>query len=211
VISVLLVDDHDLIRQGIRRAFEHEGDFTVLGEAGTIKDAEQLVDELRPEVVVLDVRLPDGSGLDLAKRLRASHPRIGIVMLTMYAGDDQLFAALESGASAFVNKDAPAEQLAAAARHAAASPETFTARDLAQAVLRRNEPTGPVLTAREREVLTLLAEGLSISALAKRLYVSESTAKSHISKLYEKLGAANRAQALMTAVRLGLVAGSDQP
>lgn len=208
--TVLLVDDHDLIRHGIRRALEHETDFTVLGEASTLSDADRLTDELEPDVVVLDVRLPDGSGLDLAKSLRAKHTRMGIVILTMYAGDDQLFAALEAGASAFLNKDAPADQLVAAVRHAAASPDTFTARDLAQAMLRKAQPSGPVLTPRESEVLALLAEGLSISALAKRLYVSESTAKTHVSRVYEKLGATNRAQALMSAVRLGMVFGADE-
>jgi len=211
VTTVLLVDDHDLIRHGIRRALEHEPEFSVLGEATNIGDAERLADELQPDVVVLDVRLPDGSGLDLAKTLRAKHPRLGIVILTMYAGDEQLFAALEAGASAFLNKDAPTDQLVAAARHAAASPETFTARDLGQAMLRRSQPSGPVLTQREREVLALLAEGLSISALAKQLYVSESTAKTHISRVYEKLGATNRAQALMSAVRLGIVSRDEQP
>src|SRR4051812_12220462 len=136
---------------------------------------------------------------------------MGIVVLTMYAGDDQLFAALEAGASAFLNKDAPADHLVAAARHAATSPETFTARDLAQAMLRRTQPSGPILTQRESEVLALLAEGLSIGALAKQLFVSESTAKTHISRVYEKLGTTNRAQALMSAVRLGMVSRSEEP
>jgi DNA-binding NarL/FixJ family response regulator len=203
VIKVLLVDDHDLIRQGLRRAFESEDDVEVVGDAGTAAAAVLLASTLHPDVVVLDVRLPDGSGLDVARTLRVAHPNLGIVILTMYAGDDQLFAALEAGASAFLNKDVPADEVVAAARHAAAAPSTFTANDLAGAMLRKS--SRPTLTAREREVLDLLAQGLSIGDLARRLFVSESTAKSHISNLYEKLGAANRAQALMAAVRLGLV------
>jgi DNA-binding NarL/FixJ family response regulator len=164
------------------------------------------VDEHQPDVVTLDVRLPDGSGVDVARAIRRKHPAIGIVVLTMYGGDEQLFAALEAGASAFVQKDAPSDDVVAAARHAAASPRAFTAKDLAGAMQRRLTPTGPQLSPREQQVLDLLAEGHGVAAIAKRLYISESTTKTHISKLYEKLGAANRAQALMSALKLGLIA-----
>jgi len=203
--TVLLVDDHELIRQGLRRAFERTGDFTVVGEAGSVADALALIEARQPNVVIFDVRLPDGSGLDAARKVRAQRPDVGIVVLTMYAGDEQLFGALEAGASAFVPKDAPAEDVVAAARHAAVSPRAFTASDLAEAMKRRLTPTGPQLSPREKEVLKLLADGLGVAAISKQLFISESTTKTHISKLYEKLGAANRAQALMTAMRLGLI------
>lgn len=202
---VLLVDDHELIRQGLRRAFERDPAFAVVGEACRVADAVALARELAPDVVVLDVRLPDGSGLDAARDLRDAHPTLGIVVLTMYAGDDQLFAALEAGASAFVAKDAPADDVVSAARHAAASPGAFTAADLAEAMKRRLAPSGPQLSRREREVLLLLADGLSVAGIARELYISESTAKTHIAKVYEKLGVANRAQAVMAAIRTGLV------
>ena len=205
--SVLLIDDHDLIRQGLRRAFERNEDFQVLGEAASLGQGEQMVASLKPQVVVIDVRLPDGSGLDLVRKMRQHVPGLGIVVLTMYAGDEQLFAALDSGASAFVPKDAPAEDVVAAARHAAVSPRSFTAPDLAEAMQRRLKPTGPQLSPREREVLDLLAEGLGVAAIARKLYISESTAKTHISKIYDKLGAANRAQAIMNALRAGLIKG----
>ncbi len=205
--SVLLIDDHDLIRQGLRRAFERNEDFRVLGEAASLGQGEQMVASLKPQVVVIDVRLPDGSGLDLVRKMRQHVPGLGIVVLTMYAGDEQLFAALDSGASAFVPKDAPAEDVVAAARHAAVSPRSFTAPDLAEAMQRRLKPTGPQLSPREREVLDLLAEGLGVAAIARKLYISESTAKTHISKIYDKLGAANRAQAIMNAIRAGLIKG----
>jgi DNA-binding NarL/FixJ family response regulator len=130
---------------------------------------------------------------------------LGLVVLTMYAGDEQLFAALEAGASAFVAKDAPAADVVAAARNASISPRSFTAADLADAMRRKMSPTGPQLSPREAEVLKLLAEGLGVAAIASKLYVSESTAKTHISKIYEKLGAANRAQAIMNAIRAGLL------
>jgi DNA-binding NarL/FixJ family response regulator len=202
---VLVVDDHDLIRQGLARAFERQHDFEVVAQSGSVAETQALVLRSRPDVIITDVRLPDGSGLDLVRSLRETSPRLPVVVLTMYAGDDQLFAALEAGASAFVAKDAPADEVIAAARHALASPNSFTASNFADAMRRRMEPTEPRLSHREHEVLSLLAEGLGVSAIARKLYVSESTAKTHISKIYEKLGAANRAQALMKAVRAGLI------
>jgi DNA-binding NarL/FixJ family response regulator len=209
--TVLLVDDHELIRQGLRHAFERDPEFSVVGEAGSVAEAVRLAAELKPSVVIMDLRLPDGSGLDATRQLRATMPDVGIVVLTMYAGDDQLFGALEAGASAFVPKNAPSDEVVAAARHAASSPNAFTASDLADAMKRRLAPSGPQLSPREGQVLRLLADGMSVAGIAKQLYVSESTAKTHISKLYEKLGAGNRAQALMTALRLGLLQAPDSP
>jgi DNA-binding NarL/FixJ family response regulator len=207
-LTVLLVDDHELIRQGLARAFERSPDFTVVGEAGTVADGLRLARSLQPSVVVTDVRMPDGTGLDLTKALRQTDDAVGIVVLTMYAGDEQLFGALEAGASAFVSKDSPSDDVIAAARHASVSPRSFAAADLASAMQRKLAPSGPQLSQRESEVLVLLAEGLGVSGIARKLFVSESTAKTHISKIYEKLGAANRAQAIMIAVRSGLL--SDQ-
>lgn len=204
-ISVLLVDDHELIRQGLRRAFERDGDFEVVGEASTLADARRLLSLLSPDVVILDVRLPDGNGLEACRKVRADNSEIGIVILTMYAGDDQLFEALEAGASAFVPKNAPSEDVVAAARHAASTPRSFTADGLGDAMKRKLSPSGPQLSPREREVLGLLADGLGVAQISRQLYISESTTKTHISKLYEKLGAGNRAQALMTALKLGLL------
>lgn len=208
-ITILIVDDHELIRQGLRRAFEREGDFEVVGEAGTIAEATKLLGLLTPQVVVFDVRLPDGSGIEAAGKARTQFPDLGIVVLTMYAGDEQLFEALEAGASAFVPKNAPADDVVAAARHAASSPRSFTANDLAEAMKRRMSPSGPQLSPREREVLQLLADGLGVAQISRKLYISESTTKTHISKLYEKLGAGNRAQALMSALKLGLLKQSE--
>jgi len=211
-LSVLIVDDHELIRHGLRRAFEHDPDFEVVGEVGTLADAVDAVARTHPDIVIMDLRLPDGSGLEATRRLRADNPRLGIVVLTMYPGDDALFGALEAGASAFVPKDAPADDVVAAARHAASSPATFTSADLADAMRRRMSSSTTPLSPREREVLTLLADGLVVAQIARKLFISESTAKTHISKLYEKLGAANRAQALMTAMRLGLISATpDEP
>lgn len=209
MITVMLVDDHELIRQGLRRAFERTGDFEVVAEAGTLADARQALAETVPQVLVTDVRLPDGSGLDLARSLRADHEELGIVVLTMYAGDDTLFGALDAGASALVSKDAPGDDVVSAARHAAVSPRSFTAKDLSGAMQRRMQPQGPRLTERESQILELLAEGLGVAQISRQLFISESTAKTHISRIYEKLGAANRAQAVMKAVQSGLLPGRE--
>jgi DNA-binding NarL/FixJ family response regulator len=203
--SVLLVDDHDLIRQGLRRAFDRHPDFDVVGEASSVADATAQAAKLEPDVVVCDIRLPDGSGLEAVRGWRSKSPDIGLVVLTMYAGDEHLFAALEAGASAFVPKDAPSDDVVAAARHAAVSPRSFTAPDLASAMRRRMEPQGPKLSPRETEVLALLAEGYGVGPIARKLYISESTTKTHISKIYDKLGAGNRAQAIMKAIQAGLI------
>ena len=205
-ITVMLTDDHELIREGLRRAFEREEDLEVVAEAASVAEAIAVGCKMTPDVAIVDLRLPDGNGLDIVRALRAHSVDMGIVVLTMYAGDTQLFDALEAGASAFVPKSAPAEEIVAAARHAAASPQSFTSADLADAMKRRMSPQGPQLSPREREVLVLLADGLGVAQISRKLFISESTTKTHISKLYEKLGAANRAQALMTALKLGLLA-----
>lgn len=204
-VSVLLVDDHDLVRQGLRRAFEREDDFEVLGEASTVAEAQRLAGETRPDIAVVDIRMPDGSGLDVVSAMRRARRDVGIVVVTMYDDDEHLFAAIEAGASAFVSKAVAASDVIAAARHAAARPLSFVAADLAGAMRRRMNPTGPQLTRREREVLDLLAEGIGVSGIAGRLYISESTTKTHVARLYDKLGATNRAQAIMAAVRAGLL------
>lgn len=210
VSTVLLVDDHDLIRQGLARAFERASDFSVVGQAGSINEGQHMAAQLNPNVVVTDVRLPDGTGLDLVRALRSGHPELGLVVLTMYAGDEQLFKAMEAGASAFVAKDAPADDVVAAARHSLVSPRSFTAANLAEAMRRKMNPSGPSLSPRELEVLKLLADGFGVSAIAGKLFVSESTAKTHISKIYEKLGAGNRAQAIMNAIRAGFLSDEDR-
>ena len=202
---VVLIDDHELIRGGLRRAFEDTGEFTVVAECRTLSEGRTTLASDPPEVVVVDIGLPDGDGLDLVRELRKANARLGIVVLTMYADDAHLFAALDAGASAFVPKSDPSDKVIAAARHASAAPEAFSAPDLGAALQRRLRPEGIRLTDREREVLDLLGDGLTTSSIARRLFVSESTAKGHIAKLFEKLEATNRTQAVMNAVRMGLL------
>lgn len=204
--TVLLVDDHELIRQGLARAFERDEDMTVVGQAGSVEEGISAWESLRPEVVVTDLQLPDGHGLDVVRAIRASNDTTGVVVLTMHAGDDHIFAAMKAGASAFVGKDTRAAEVVSAAKHAAVAPRTFLCAGLSQAVMRRaTSPATPKLSGREAEVLALLADGLGTGEIASSLYLSESTAKTHITHIYQKLGAANRAQALVTAMRLGLL------
>lgn len=204
-IRVALIDDHELIREGLRRAFEREPDVQVVAEAATVQSGLAIIESQSPDVAVIDLRLPDGDGITLVRESRKRHPQLGIVVLTMYAGDQHLFDALDAGASAFIPKSAPADEIVAAARHAAATPRTFSSPDLASAMHRRMNDEGPHLSPRERQVLELLADGLGVSAISSTLFISESTTKTHISRLYDKLGAANRAQALMAALRAGLI------
>ncbi|MCW2846829.1 MAG: response regulator receiver [Marmoricola sp.] len=209
--TVLLIDDHELIRQGLAGAFTQAEGFDIAGQAASVEEGLALAHEVAPDVVVTDVRLPDGSGLDVVRALRKESREVGLVVLTMYAGDEQLFAAMDAGASAFVGKDAPTSTVISAARQASVSPLTFACTGLGEAMIRRMSSGAPRLSDRERQVLELLAEGLGVTAIAARLYLSESTAKSHIGRIYEKLGAANRAQALVTAMRLGLITSATPP
>lgn len=204
-IRLLVVDRHPITRFGLAHVVDAQSDLRVVGEAGTVADALHRADALRPDVVSIGITLQDGNGLELARELRDRYARLGIVILTSRDEDDVLFRALETGVSAFVSKEADLSEVIAAIRHAAVAASSFSAAGLAQALRRRQESgSGPVLSAREREVLTLLQSGQSVPAIAATLYISLSTAKTYVARLYDKLGATNRATALMAAVRLGL-------
>lgn len=203
--SVLLIDDHELIREGLAGVIDLEEDLDVIAQAGTVADALELYTKLAPDVVIADLQLQDGTGLDVLRAIRRQSNTTGVVVLTMHSGDDQIFAAMEAGASGFVGKDAPSQEVVRAARHAAVSPRSFVCSGLVGAMMRRQSSESTRLSDREHDVLLLLADGLGAAAIGERLYLSESTAKSHIARIYQKLGAANRAQALVTAMRIGLL------
>ena len=209
-IRILLVDDHELIRSGLGAVLDLEDDMAVSGTAGTVTEAVARYDELAPDVVIADLQLPDGTGLDIVRTIRKQSDRTGLIVLTMHSGDDQIFAAMQAGASGFVGKDAPSSEVVRAARHAAVSPRAFVCAGLVGAMTRRRSGESTHLSDREHDVLLLLADGLGAAAIGEKLYLSESTAKSHIARIYQKLGAANRAQALVTAMRIGLLS-SIQP
>ena len=202
---VVLVDDHTLVRGGLEKMFNAEADLEVVGHADGVESGWRVLRSLTPDVVVCDVSMVDGNGIDLCRRARAEFPELGIVMLTMHGDDETLFNALDAGASALVLKSASLDDILLAVRQAAKSPDVFSAAGLGAAMRRRANDTRPKLTQRETEVLQLLKEGHSIQQVAKRLYLSESTVKTHVAKLYNKLGATNRAQAVMNAVRMKLI------
>jgi DNA-binding NarL/FixJ family response regulator len=209
---LLFVDSHPVTRLGLALMVNGQPDLTTVGEAGTAAEAIGLVATLQPDVVTIGLSLPDRHGLELAADLRDRFEGLGIVIFTARGEDDVLFRALETGASAFVSKTASAPEILGAIRHAAVSASSFSSRGLAAALRRRREaPALPTLSERERQVLCLLLAGLSTPDLAVRLHISASTAKTYVARLYDKLGANSRSQALLTAVRLGLVDTAPEP
>jgi DNA-binding NarL/FixJ family response regulator len=205
-IRLAVVDGHTLTRYGLRELVARHPDIQLVAECGSAADAQRVLEAARPDVVTVEVDLPDGDGLRLARELRDRYADLGIVILASQGQDDVLFRALETGVSAFVGKTAPVEEMLAAIRHAAVAASSFTASGLAVALARRqNAQERLALSPRETEVLGLLGDGLSIPAIAMQMFISQSTAKTYVARLYEKLGAANRAQALMTAIHYGLI------
>ncbi len=205
-IHLAIVDGHTLTRYGLRELVAHHSDIEIVAECQSAAEAPRAIAATLPDVVTVDVALPDGDGLRLARDFRDRYADLGIVMLTSQQEDDVLFRALETGVSAFVAKTAPLEEVLAAIRHAAVAAASFTASGLAMAVARRRTMQERLaLSPRETEVLNLLHQGLSIPAIATEMYISVSTAKTYVARLYDKLGAANRSQALMAALHHGLV------
>ena len=209
-LSVILVDDHAMVREGLSRIVGSEPDLTVVGEGGCVADGYHLLAAQPCSVLVVDVSLPDGSGLSLARYARELSPRMGIVVVTMYNDDKTLLEAFDAGASALVLKSASSDDVLDAIRHSVAKPDSFVADGLASALRRRQSSLAPRLTPRETEVLVRLVGGGSVADVAQSLFMSESTVKTHISRLYDKLGVHNRAALAMAAVRAGLVLG-DSP
>ena len=205
-IRLAIVDGHTLTRYGLRELISQQPDIEIVAESGSAGAARADVDRAQPDVVTIDVRLPDGDGLRLAREFRDRDADLGIVLLTSQEEDDVLFRALETGVSAFVAKSAPVEEVLAAIRHAAVAASSFTAAGLAVALARRRAVQDRVaLSPQQSEVLRLLSAGLSIPAIAMTMFISQSTAKTYVARLYEKLGVTNRAQALMAAVELDLI------
>ncbi|GAA0915565.1 response regulator transcription factor [Virgisporangium aurantiacum] len=203
-IRLIVVDEHALIRLGLTRLLAGIADIELVGEAGTVAEARALVEETRPTVVMFDTALPDGDGWDMARELRAADPTLGLVLLSSNGDDAAMTRALDEGLSAFVSKDAPPSNVLAAVRHAAQAPRSFNAVGLAAALARRRASVG-LLSQRERQVLALMRDGISLPGIADRLAVSEATVKTYVARLYTKLRVNNRSQALMAAVTQGLL------
>lgn len=211
-VRLAITDGHTLIRYGLRELLAKEPDIEVVAECESGAEASKAAATAEIDVITLGVSLPDADGLRLAGRLRKHHPGLGIVILTSQDEDAVLFRAAESGASAFVAKTAAISEVVAAVRHAAVAADSFSAAGLAAALGRRRRTHERLaLSPRESQVLRLLRDGMSVPAIAMAMLISQSTAKTYVARLYDKLSATNRAQALMTALRHGLISYEDEP
>jgi len=211
MIRVLLVDDEELVRTGLRMILDAEPDLTVVGDAADGIDALARLRELSPDVVLMDIRMPRMDGLEATRRMVAQSDA-KVVVLTTFDLDEHVYAALAAGASGFLLKDAPATQLVHAIRVAAGGDALLAPSVTRRLIERFNgdrataRPQLPAdLTPRETEVLTLLAEGLSNAEIAERLFVGEATVKTHVARVLTKLGVRDRVQAVVLAYRSGLV------
>ena len=208
VIRVLLVDDEELVRSGLRLILSTEPDLEVVAEAADGEQALAMVELHQPDVVMLDIRMPGLDGIEVARRLTASGSTARVVVLTTFDNDDYVYGALRAGASGFLLKDAPATQLVSAIRAAAAGDAVLApsvTRRVVDELGRRQPPVRiqrlDVLTDRERDVLTLMAEGCSNAEIGERLFITEGTVKTHVARILVKLGVRDRLQAVVLAYR----------
>lgn len=203
---VFLVDDHELVRRGLRDLLSTAGDLDVVGEAATVAEAEVGIAATSPDVAVLDVRLPDGNGVELCRAVRSNQPSVHCLMLTSYADDDALLAAVLAGASGFVLKQILGHNLIAAVRTVGAGGSLLDDRSTAAllARLRDGEPTDPLarLTGQEREVFTLIGQGMTNRQIADRMFLAEKTIKNYVSRILSKLEMQRRTQVAVLATEL---------
>lgn len=212
-IRVVIADDHELVRRGLRMTIAGEADITLCGEATNGREAVALVAETAPDVLLLDARMPEMSGIDAAEVLSNHHPDVAIIMLTNYSSDPELFAALRAGVAGYLLKEISGDALLAAIRGAAQGrpqlhPE-ITAR-LVETPFGRTDPL-EALTPRERDVLRLLAHGLTNREIGAELTVTEATVKGYVSEILSKLQVSGRTQAALVAIRYGLVSLDEVP
>ncbi|MFE7035889.1 response regulator [Streptomyces sp. NPDC057621] len=208
-IRVFLLDDHEVVRRGVHDLLNDEPDITVVGEAGTVEQALVRVPALRPQVAVLDVRLPDGDGVTVCRELRSRIPDLACLMLTSFDDEEALLDSIMAGASGYVLKQIKGADLVSAVRTVAAGQSLLDPSATARLMARlragdqpKEEPDAlPGLTEREREILALIGEGLTNRQIGQRLFLAEKTVKNHISRLLAKLGVERRIQAAVIATQ----------
>jgi len=212
---LLLADDHRMLREGLRRSLEDHG-FDVVGEASDGQEAFRMATELIPDVVLMDVTMPVLDGVESTRLIHSSLPGIAVVILTMHADGDVMARALQAGAVGYLVKDCAIEEVVATVRMAAEA-DGMLSSGLASSMLVEMQRSGggrdgnggaspaPVISAREEEVLQLFADGLSLPEVAAQLYISVKTVKNHLASIYAKLDARDRTQAVLRAVRMGII------
>ena len=220
MIRVVIVDDHEVVRIGLKSLLRRVEDLEVVGEAGSAEESIRTVESLvaagtPPDVIIMDVRMPNGSGIDACRSIRGKYPDIKVIMLTSYTDDEAVYASVMAGAAGYVLKQVGSEDLIKAIRtvHAGGAlldPNT-TQRVLAR--MRQKDPLGDLpepLTEQERRILQLIAEGRTNKEIAAVVYLSEKTVRNYVSNILSKLGLANRAEAAAFAVRHGLAGGGEE-
>ena len=203
---VFLLDDHEVVRRGLRDLLESEDDLEVVGEAGTAEEAYGRIPATTPDVAVLDMRLPDGDGIDVCREIRSRHPEIACIMLTSFADDDAVYAAILAGAAGYLLKQVRGTDLVDAIRRVAGGASLLdpavTTRVLER--LRHKDDDDPLaaLTDQERTILELIAEGLTNRQIGERMFLAEKTVKNYVSNMFAKLGMSRRTEAAAYAARL---------
>jgi DNA-binding NarL/FixJ family response regulator len=206
-ISVFLLDDHEVVRRGVRDLLEAEPDITVVGEAGTASSALARIPALRPDVAVLDVRLPDGDGVSVCREIRSRMPEVACLMLTSFGDDEALFDAIMAGAAGYVLKQIRGTDLIGAVRTVATGESMLDPRAASQLMARlrdssrKRDPLAD-LTDQERKILELIGEGLTNRQIGERIFLAEKTVKNYVSALFAKLGMERRTQAAAYAARI---------
>jgi DNA-binding NarL/FixJ family response regulator len=205
-VKVFLLDDHEIVRRGLRELLEAEGDLTIVGEASTAEEALGRIPATQPDVAVLDVRLPDGDGVEVCREIRSRHPEVRCVMLTSFADDEALFAAIMAGASGYMLKQVRGSDLVDTVRRVARGESlldpTLTGRVLER--LRAKPATDELagLSDQERRILELIAEGHTNRQIAEAIFLAEKTVKNYVSNILAKLGMSRRSEAAAYAARL---------
>lgn len=203
-VRIFLLDDHEIVRRGIRDLLEAQEGLSVIGEAGTAGEALELIPALLPDVAVLDARLPDGSGIEVCRDVRAAHPEVNVIILTSFDDDEALFSAIMAGAAGYALKQIRGNDLVDAVRRVADGQSLLDPAVTAQVLDRiRNAPApkDPLaeLTAQERRILSLIGQGMTNRQIATEMYLAEKTVKNYVSQLLSKLGLQRRTQAAVLA------------
>ncbi|MEV4310902.1 response regulator transcription factor [Actinocrispum sp. NPDC049592] len=205
MIRVMLVDDHPVVREGLRGMLEAEPDLTVVGEAGSGAEAVALAQAAKPDVILMDLRMPGLDGAGATEKIMAASREIRVIVLTTYESDADILRAVEAGAAGYLLKDASRTELAGAIR-AATRGETVLAPSVAGRLVRRmREPVAQSLSAREVEVLRLVGRGMTNAEVGAALHISEATVKTHLLRVFNKLGVSDRTAAVTTAMERGLL------